>query len=191
MVFRAFLDESSANRGDGRQEYLVCAAIIDEGACEAARENLRSLLLPGQVKFHWTDERSPRQRKIVACIVELGPMSVVVAHLDARQKKVERYRRKCLETLYLELIAMKVFDLTLESRSAGQDRGDLAHLVALRTRGLDPTLRIEHMRGGDEPLLWIADAVLGAINSDFLGDGSHLDALRPTLVMETRTPESM
>lgn len=190
MTFRAFLDESSANRAGDQQEYLICAAIISAEVCHEARAQLRSLLLPGQIKVHWTDERPTRRRQIVSQIVDLGPMSVVVAHLDARLRKVERYRRKCLETLYHELIAMKVFDLTLESRTPNQDEADRAHIVALQGQGLDTRVRIAHMRGGDEPLLWIADAVLGAINAEFLGDCSYIDELRPTLVLETHTPES-
>lgn len=190
MGFQAFLDESSAHRASDQMEYLICAAIIPETACDEVREQLRSLLLPGQIKFHWTDESPARRREIVSQIVDLGPMSAVVAHLYADRRKNERYRRKCLETLYHELIAMQVYDLTLESRDRKQDGRDVAHLVALRTTGLYPSLHVDHMRGGDEPLLWIADAVLGAINAEFLGDCSYIDALRPTLVLETRTPES-
>ncbi|NYI42515.1 hypothetical protein [Demequina lutea] len=190
MGFRAFVDESAAGRGDDQQEYLICAAIISDGACDEVREQLRSLLLPGQIKFHWTAESPARRRKIVSQIVDLGPMSVVVTHLHARHKKIERYRRKCLETLYHELISMPVFDVTLESRDRKQDSADREHIVALQSQGLDTRVRIAHLRGGDEPLLWIADTVLGAINAEHLGDCSFMDELRPTLLVKTRTPES-
>ncbi len=136
------------------------------------------------------DESASRQRKIVTQIVQLGPMHVGVAHLDAKLKKVERYRRKCLETLYHDLIAMEVFDVVLECRTPKQDERDKAHVVALQGQGFDTRLRISHQRGGDEPLLWIPDAVLGAINAAYLGDGSYLEALSSTLVLERRTPES-
>lgn len=178
-------------RDDDRQEYLVCAALVPTDECSAAREQLRPLLLPGQVKFHWTDESERRRREIVSNIVDLGPMNVVVAHLDVRRKKTERYRRKSLETLYHELLSMDTFDLTLESRSDSQDKADRGHLVGLRSQGLNPRLRIEHERGGDEPLLWIADAVLGSINSAYLGTPDHLDELRSTLLIESRTPDSL
>lgn len=190
VSFRAFIDESSVNRGDDSQEYLLCAAVIDVDACDATREALRPLLLPGQIKFHWTDESKKRQAEIVTKVVDLGPMSVVVAHLDARARKTERYRRKCLETLYHELMTMEVFDLTLESRSSAQDNNDAAHIVALQGAGLDRRMRIAHARGGDEPLLWIPDAVLGAINASHLGDQSHFDRLAATVILNTRTPGS-
>jgi hypothetical protein len=147
--YRAFLDESSANRGEERQEYLVCAALIDVDACDNIREQLRPLLLPGQIKFHWTDESDRR------------------------------------------LVAVDVFDLMLECRSDSQDKSDRAHIVALQNQGLDRRVRIGHQRGGDEPLLWIADTVLGAINSEYLGDSAFISELRATLLIEERTPASL
>jgi hypothetical protein len=189
-AYRAFLDESSARREGGLQEYLVCAAVIASDACDDARRLLEPLRLPGQIKLHWTDESETRRRKIVEQIVKLGPMNVVVTHLDAQRNKTERFRRKCLEHLYYELVAMGVSELTLECRSDVQDARDRAHIVDLRGQGLASTLRIEHMRGGDEPLLWIADAVLGAVNAAHKGNPEHYEALKSTILLEMRTPDS-
>lgn len=188
--FAAFIDESSAVRSATAQEYLVCSAIIPEDAYDAFRTALSPLRLPGQIKLHWTDESPRRRREIVTRIAELGPMNVVLRHLDARRRKVERYRRKCLESLYHELVMMEVFDLTLECRTEAQDRSDRAHIVALQGQGLDRRVRIQHRRGGDEPLLWIADVVLGAMNSAELGDPTYLDVLKSTILLETCTPDS-
>ena len=108
-----------------------------------------------------------------------------------RLKKNERCRRKCLEALYHDMVDMEVFDLLLEDRSPSQNKKDLGHLVALRSRGLDRRLRIDHQRGGDEPLLWIADVLLGAINSAELGQTAHLETLQETLVLRRRTVDSL
>lgn len=151
---------------------------------------MRSLLLPGQVKVHWTAESEARRRRIVETITSLGPMNVVVSHLDEYRKKVERYRRKCLEVVYRELAGMGVTDAALEHRSHSQDAADRAHIVALQAQSLDHSLRISHPKGGEEPLLWIADAVLGAINSRHLGIPEHYDALVGTLAFEEMTPDS-
>lgn len=188
---RAWVDESSANRGETTQEYLVGAAIVDAEDQDSIREELRPLLLPGQIKLHWTDESERRRRRIVDAIVAAGPMIVVVAHLSERQRKTERFRRKCLEMLYYELAAAEVLDVTLESRSADQDAKDRAHIVALQSQGLDRGVRIHHQRGGDEPLLWIPDAVLGSINAAHLGYSAHLEALQSTILLMERTPESL
>lgn len=185
------MDESSANRGPNHQEYLLCAALVPVEECDDIREQLRPLLLPGQIKFHWTDESDRRKHDIVRRIVELGPMSIVYSHLDVRRKKTERYRRKTLESVYHSLVDMEVFDLTLECRTNAQDRYDVQHIVGLQGQGLDKRLRISHLRGGDEPLLWIADAVLGSLNAEYQGEDSYIAALRSTLLIEERTAESL
>lgn len=169
----------------------MCAALVPSGDCERIREQLRPLLLPGQIKVHWTDENDRRKHRIVQQIVDLGPINIVYSHLDARRRKTERYRRKTLESLYHELVGMEVFDLTLEARTPPQDANDRAHIVGLRSQGLDSRLYIDHRRGGDEPLLWIADAVLGAVNAEHLGDDRFITALRSTLILQERTPDSL
>ncbi|OJV93507.1 MAG: hypothetical protein BGO47_06130 [Microbacterium sp. 67-17] len=117
-------------------------------------------------------------------------MNVVVSHLDERRKKVERYRRRCLEVVYHELVGMDVTAAALEHRSRAQDAENRAHIVALQAQSLDHRLRISHARGGKEPLLWIVDAVLGAINSRRLGIPEHYEALIVTLFPEEMTPDS-
>lgn len=188
---RAFIDESSVVRGEDRQEYLIAAAIIPVDKCDEVRDALRPLLLPGQIKLHWSDESAPRRRTIVKELLALEPMSVVITHLSERRRKNERFRRKCLGELYTEMITMEVHDLMLESRSARQDSNDVAHLVALQGGGLDRQLRICHSRGGDEPLLWIADTVLGAINADKMGEQHYLEALSSTFLIHRQTADSI
>ncbi|WP_231595124.1 hypothetical protein [Salinibacterium sp. SWN1162] len=191
ITFHAFADESSANRGESQQEYLIGAALVPVDECEDVRERLRPLLLPGQIKLHWTDESESRRRRIIALLCELGTMNVVIAHRSTRQKKTERFRRKCLGDFYSEMTAMNVQDVTLESRSPKQDKLDRAHIVGLQNSGQSKGVRITHLRGGDEPLLWIADAALGAINADYLGEKSHLEALSHTFVVHRCTSESL
>lgn len=190
-VMRAFLDESSRVLNDELQEYLVGAALLNAQDCDDVREELRRMLLPGQVKLHWTDESRRRRSRIIDAIVSLGPMNVVISLVSARQHRTERFRRKCLEGLYYEFASMEVHDVLLESRSAKQDKDDRAHIVALQGQGLDRSIRIQHRRGGDEPLLWIADAVLGAVNSAGLGEPGHLEALSETILLRERTTDSL
>ncbi|MGL3151665.1 hypothetical protein ACSS7Z_15055 [Microbacterium sp. A82] len=189
--FRAFIDESSAARGDELQEYMIAAVLIPADRCDAVREALRPLLLPGQIKLHWTDESESRRRVIIQRLCELETVNVVVTHVSRRQRKTERFRRKCLEDLYYEMVGMKIYDLTLESRGRHQDSSDRGHIVALQGQGLEQRVRIKHLRGGDEPLLWIADAILGAINSTHLGIEEHLEALSSTFLIHKSTGESL
>lgn len=187
----AFVDESSSPRGPHLQEYLVCAAVLSAEDTEEIRSVLRPLRLPGQTKLHWTNERDSRRRKIVAVLSSLESMQVVVAHRSAPDPKTERYRRKCLEQLYFELGQMEVRDLVLESRRPGQNRKDMEHIVMLQGRGQAQSVRIRHVMGRDEPLLWIPDAVLGALNSAHLGDGQYWETLQDRVVLQRKTPDSL
>lgn len=189
--FRAFVDESSAARSVDRQEYLIGAALVPVTACDEVRAQVRALALPGQIKLHWTDEQESRRRTIVKRLAEIAPMTVVVTHLSERVKKNERCRRKCLEALYHEMVGMEIYDLTLEHRSDKQNAADRAHIVALQGQGLERRIRIRHLRGGDEPLLWIADILLGAVNAAAMGEPRYLEALQETIVVQHRTADSL
>lgn len=189
--YAAYVDESSANRSEDRQEYLVCAAIIPIDEMEQIRDQLTPLRLKGQIKLHWTDESNSRRRKIVDAVSELAPMTAVVTHLSNRQNKTERFRRLCLEAMYYELAQMGIRSVTCEGRTAPQDKKDLAHIVALRNqKRVAKDFGINHCRGGDDPLLWLPDIFLGAINSKYLGDHSYYDALSKFLLVESKTPDS-
>lgn len=86
-------------------------------------------------------------------ICELDLVLVLITHLSERHRKAERFRRKCLEVLYYEMVSLEVFDLSLKSRSSRQDNANRGPVVALWSDGLDGQLRIDHPRGDEDPLL--------------------------------------
>jgi len=190
MALKAFLDESSGLRHTAQQVYLIGAALAPAEATDAIRKELLTLKLPGQTKVHWSDESESRKKKIVDVMSNIDQMSIIVSHLDVRSRKTERYRRKCLETLYYQFAEMHVWSVTLEGRTSKQDEGDKAHIVALQSQGLSRSIRIEHARGGDEPMLWIPDVFLGAVNAAHHGDSRYLEKLEGRILMELRTPAS-
>lgn len=187
----AYIDESSAYRPPNRQEYMICAAILDSQDLEQVREELRPLLLPGQVKLHWTDERNSRRRKIVETLSGIDSMQAIITHQSEVSKKTERHRRKCLEQMYFELSEMHVHSVTLESRQEAQNKRDLAHIVALQGQGQSVNIRLQHVRGGDDPILWIPDAVLGALNSVHLGEEQYWEKLYEKVLLNRPTPDSL
>ncbi|WP_231887284.1 hypothetical protein [Dietzia timorensis] len=189
--FIAYVDESSSLRGDSHQEYMVCAAVIEECHVVHTRNVLRPLLLPGQIKLHWSDERPSRHRKIVDVLAQLDSMLLVVTHRSTRTKKTERFRRKCLENLYFELSGLRVRNVILESRQKSQDTKDIEHIVALQGRGLADGIRLSHARGGDDPLLWIPDAVLGSLNSYHRGRTEYWEKLQDKVVLHEATSDSL
>lgn len=190
-TYCAYLDESSAVRSEERQEYLVCAAVIPVAEVEAIRERVSALRLKGQIKLHWTDESEARRKQIVTALAGLSPMTSVVTHLSDRQNKTERFKRLCLEVMYYELALMGVRNVICEARTASQDKKDRAHIVALRNqRKVEQGFDIDHCRGGDDPLLWLPDIFLGAINSRHLGNSWYYDALSEFMILESKTADS-
>lgn len=169
----------------------MCAAIIDSDDLDTVRQELLPLRLPGQIKLHWTDERSARRRKIIDTLSGLDSMQMIITHHSEVSRKTERYRRKCLEQLYFELADMQVHHITLESRQQAQNKKDIAHIVALQAQGQSAGIRLRHVRGGDDPLLWIPDAVLGALNSARLGEEYYWETLQDKVLLHRRTPDSL
>lgn len=75
-----------------------------------------------------------------------------------------------------------VSDIVLESRGTADDRRDLQLADALRgQRLLARSLRLSHVVGRTEPMLWIPDAVCGAIVSARVGVPGHQAVLASRL----------
>lgn len=85
---------------------------------------------------------------------------------------------------------MEVYSVCLESRQSKQNEKDIAHIVALQDQNRASNITITHKKGSEEPLLWIADVVLGAINANFLGDKVYLEQLQESIVLNKATRDS-
>lgn len=177
---RAWVDESGSDRVRDPGTYVLAAAVGCRRAESAAREQIRPLLLPGQVKVHWRDESDKRRdiicRAVVACDLRL--LAVVRVGTDAAGERPERSRRKCLERLLHELEGQEVGDVILESRGRADDRRDIEMVNALRgQRRLSSGVRLAHKVGRLEPMLWIPDAVCGAVTSARSGTDRYMDII--------------
>lgn len=76
----------------------------------------------------------------------------------------ERARRIVLRRLVGELHATGVLDITTESRGTVLDRRDVELLRSVRFELPKGTrVRLDHQRGENEPLLWLADIIAGAV----------------------------
>ena len=176
---------------DSLRRYRVGATIVDRHDADDIRSQLRPLLLRGQTKFHWGDEKPERRIQFLRVIAPLAATTIVVTHVDKISVKEERSRRKCLEHLYPLLTEALVSDLTLESRTPTQNKNDVAHIVAWQGMGRNLGIRLDHCPGKDDPLLWIPDAILGAVNAHALGDASYLTELDARNIKHVITRESL
>ena len=160
----AFVDES-AHGGSGGL-YVIAAAVVVDASADEIRAALRRLLLRGQVRFHWRDESTPRRRRMLEMIASLGLECRAYVRAPVAKRHQDRARRLCLEALVWDLRDRGIDELVIETRGLVPDRRDsLAIRDARRAKVASPALRYRFGRPKDEPLLWIPDAIAGAISA--------------------------
>lgn len=181
----AFVDESGSDRQRDPHAYLLAAALCEVDRLEGLRASLKTLRLPGQHKLHWRDEDTKRRLLITDTVGRLGLEHVVVVRSGLEGEKPERRRRLCLERLWCELQDLGVPQAVLESRGKADDRRDRTHLDTLRSRRLiTADLRIDHLPGPADPMLWVPDAVCGAVSSHRTDDSTYYDMLASSIQLE-------
>jgi len=169
MACGAYVDESEPSSGG---TYLLGCALVRSGDTDAVRSVLRAARRSGERKVHWHD-RLPGERPALAELVaELPVEHLLVVRDECHDEPSERRRRKCLEyLLWLLDAAGDVESVTLEARQARQNARDMQLLKVLRSsRIVGPSVRLHHLAGPAEPLLWIPDVVAGAFGAARSGD---------------------
>lgn len=179
-VMRAFVDESGSRQHLDPGAYLLCAAMVQDADAAHVRSRIAALKLPGQVKLHWRDESLSRQHRIIESVAALPVDLLVVVHVSV-DRKPEQRRHRALRVLLPALAAGEVRSVVAESRGRVADARDRAVLDAMRrSRVLDDgagPLHLDHVLGRDDPVLWVADAVCGAVVEARTGSTEHVDRL--------------
>jgi hypothetical protein len=159
--------------------YILAATICFTADLSSVREEVTGLRLKGQRKVHWRDESDKRRRTITECIALLPLEHVVVVRAGHPDDRQERRRRHAMERLLHELDQADVKEITFESRDSRNDKRDREMLDALRARktvSLD--LRVSHVGGRDDAMLWVADALCGATVKQRTGDATYLETIQ-------------
>lgn len=147
----AFVDESTV-RG-----HLLAAVMLPADALVQARRQVRQLVLPGQRRIHFTKERDDRRHRILDTLVALRPQVRIydaTSHPDRRKG-----RALCLTQLVADLAGAGTNRVVIEidDPAVATDRAVLYD--AVRSYGVEHSLRYDHMRAREEVLLSLADAV--------------------------------
>jgi hypothetical protein len=180
----AFIDEAMRQSGEGL--YLVAAAVVVEERRHVARDELRKLLLPRQVRFHWRSE--PRRLQMLELIGGLRPRCHAYVHQPTGRTRQVRARALCLHALLWDLKEAAVDRLVIESRQDHNDRKDRQTIIRAQRAGIaTETLRYSFEGPKDEPLLWLPDAIAGAAAASMgRPDSPYPDLLRQIGLVETR-----
>ena len=162
-MITAYVDESLRRPAHDYSVYAMAAVLIDSADHAEVRSELEALRLGKSPRLHWRDESSARRLAVTEALTKMPLRGFVTVCLHDRGVRTERARRRCLERLLMELDQTGVVTTLIESRSAPQDHADLLMVMAMRkARALSKSLTVLWQSSYAEPLLWAADAVVGA-----------------------------
>lgn len=167
----AYVDES-AREGPQGVYYLMTAGVVLRADADRARTMLTKLLLPGQDRFHWRNERDVQRRMaMLEVVTQLGVGAFVSWDYPVGSRRQEIARGRCLTSLLSDLGREGVDEVVIEARETRQlDRQDALTISAAREAGLVPeSLTYRFGRPKEEPLLWVADAIAGAVGEQLVG----------------------
>ena len=179
LSLQAWGDESIRTVAVAEPVYLLAAVVSETAACAGYREELTRFHTRGH-KLHWRDLDADERTKSIELIASFDAYHVVVAGALVDVKRQERTRAHCLERLAWELDLQDVERLTLESRQTVLDKRDLRTIESMRgKRHLSSRRRGCHERPSADPMLWIADQLLGALGESMSGgNGTWFDTVR-------------
>lgn len=148
-----FVDESKA------QGYTMVAVFVALAEIRDLRRKVRSLVLPGQRRIHFTKESSDRKRRILSRFVEYGVRSQV---FHCATKNQARGRLACLSGIVAYAVANTHAKIVLE-RDESAEKSDRQFLFTeVRRHGRGGALSYTHQVPHQELLLWLADAIAWA-----------------------------
>jgi hypothetical protein len=174
----AFADESF-REDPTKGVYVLAATVLEHEAHEGARELMRRLLgsrRTGKLRWHEMDRL---QRKDAAHrVADIEGVHVVAVGTPVPRRRQERARAACLTTLVGALHGLGVQHLLIEARSAELNLRDVATVQGTRFNlPKGSHFRVDHIPGSDEPLLWVADVVAGAVRASLQGSSAQVELL--------------
>lgn len=181
----AWGDESM--RSDSAEPmYLLGATIFQDSGSEEFDRFVR-MKKSRAPKLHWHDLGRGSQKEVMLCISKMPAVTTVVIGAPLSPRKQERARHECMVALIRKLEDKGVHRLVLESRGTADDKRDIRFVDSLRSSKLVTDLRIEHVRGSDEPRLWLPDQVLGAYGDYLCDEVPSGDWEKARVAMEAKT----
>ena len=172
----AFVDESFRRCADGRRLFLLTAVVVPDDGQAAAERRLRRMVAPGQRRWHFRDESAAARRRFIVVLAEpemSGVQALTFCCWTPSQRKAEQARVRGLWSLLAELPNLGVNRLVIESRQEHNDRKDRREILGAQRAGVaSPDLIYRHGQPKLEPLLWLPDAIAGAVGMS-LADGQH------------------
>ena len=161
----------------------MAAVIVPDQHHADVRDELRRHVAPGQHRWHFRDERNAARHRFIAKMAELAALdieSVTITCSAPTQRKVEQARVRAVWGQLAALKESQVRTLVIESRQDHNDRKDRREIMGAQRAGVaSRSLTYCHARPKDEPLLWLPDALAGAIGMSIADNDHQLITMLP------------
>ncbi|HWF57113.1 MAG TPA: hypothetical protein VG520_02035 [Candidatus Dormibacteraeota bacterium] len=169
----AFVDESILLAGHGC--YVLGCVVLPADDKAQVRRAARKAIPAGRT-FHWTKERPEVRHAMLQVIADHATHLLAYSHRPVVRREHEGARAELLNALLDDLSAANVRELVLESRQDHNDARD-RQVIGSRSQRGDASLDYRHEGPRQEPLLWLADALAGAVMSQIRKDNRFIAAL--------------
>ena len=178
----AFADESF-HEADHGGFYVLAAAVFDEATHETVRTCMQELRGKRRSsKLHWNEMDTRQQTTAAQTIAALDGFHIVTVGTPVPHRRQERARAMCLTRLITELHSYSVTDLVIESRTVQLNERDIKTAQGARfSLPAGTRFHVTHVAGAQEPLLWSADIVAGAVRAHHQGNGAYRKKLERCL----------
>lgn len=164
----ALIDESTIEDQRGLH-YVIGAALVlsasdlEDSACNDLRDRLGGVVGERPRPFRWKKEGIEKRTRIFDVIVEADVFAIAAVSPPGQRFHQRRNRSLCLVQLSVQLASEGVTQLVIESRR-DQDGDDTSSLLEAKKEGILPSDFPEPLfRDKSERLLWLPDAVAGAV----------------------------
>ncbi len=163
----AVMDETTPHLGAGVYYVLTTAVTMAPGELTAAIHGLFSDT-PGRTRpFHWITEGVTAKQRMIDIIIDSGVVAIS-RHQSVGRKSQNQAREILIKAIADDLAREKIDHLVIESGDRSTNARDKAALLDhFRADGGVPFTY--DWRSKKEPLLWIADAINGAIHAHLTG----------------------
>jgi len=171
----AFVDESMRLGGDG---LYVVAAVVVVRDLDGARRAARTVLVKRQPRFHWRNESEHRRVRMLDAMRAVDADCRVFVRQSIAPRRQTGARALCVNGLLWDLWQSGIDDLVIESRGEHGDAADRRTILAAqRAKRASPALAYRFSRAIEEPILWMADALAGAVTAEMTDGAAYLERL--------------
>jgi hypothetical protein len=160
--------------------YVVAACLVAPPDVKEIADELRRVPAGRAHRFHWRNESEAVRRRMLDTICELGLPTYAALYRADHPNWGRRGRVQAIKRLLWEFRAYgpEVHELVIESRGRYGDAEDRKVIGRAQRSGHASQQLIYQFESARNPLLWVPDAIAGAVASSFAdGDDRYLKQL--------------